>query len=170
MIDTPRLRLVPVTPGDADRICALLWHPDVRRHLCDDALMPRSEIEAAIADSLDPSSLTAYWRLATESDEFAGMVGLQPPSTASLALRAIGWRSRELIVALEPRWWGRGLAREAVGAVATCAARDGVTFAIVACVDLANERSHRLMLRCGFQELGRSRGATAGVVVYEMAV
>lgn len=164
------LALVPVAPGDEDHLCGLLWHPDVRRYLCDDVLLPREEVRQSIAESQDPSSGTSYWRIATVAGVFVGMVGLRPPSTASLALRAIGWRSRELIIALEPRCWGRGLANEAVAAMVVHAGRDGVTFALVASVDGPNDRSHRLMRRCGFEELGRAPGPAHPLVVYERAV
>lgn len=169
-LQTSRLSLAPVGGQDEDRLCSLLWHQDVRRFLCDDALLPRETVRQSIADSLEPSSGTSCWRIATQAEAFAGMIGLHPPSTASLALRAIGWRSRELIIALDPRYWGQGLAQEAVGAVADFAGRDGVTFALVALVDVPNERSHRLMQRCAFQELGRAPGPRHQLVVYERAV
>ena len=169
-LQTPRLTLTPVEMQDEERICALLWHAEVRRYLCDDLLLPRETIRQSIADSCDPSSGIAYWRIASGTSDFVGMVGLRPPSTASLALRAIGWRSRELIIALDPGFWGRGLAGEAVAALADYAGRDGVTFALVACVDEPNARSHRLMQRCGFHELGRAPGPRHELVVYERAV
>ena len=71
-----------------------------------------------MAESCDASSGTSYWRMATETQPCVGIVGLRPPSMASLALRAIGWRSRELIIALDPRYWGQGLAQETVAAIA----------------------------------------------------
>ena len=162
--------LVPVAAADEDGLCELLWHPDVRRYLCDDVVLPLEVVRQSIVDSQDRSSSAAYWRIATDEMPLAGMVGLRPPSTASLALRAIGWRSRELIVALDPRCWGRGLAQEAVTAMLDHAGRDGVTFALVALVDVPNERSHRLMQRCGFHELGRAPGPVHELIVYERAV
>ena len=169
-LHTRRLSLVPVVAGYEDQVCELLWHQDVRRFLCDDSLLPRETVRQSIGESSDPSSGTSYWRMATQADAFIGLVGLRPPSTASLALRAIGWRSRELIIALDPRWWGQGLASEAVGAVADLAGRDGVTFALVGCVDAPNIASHRLMQRCGFHELGRAPGPRHELIVYERAV
>jgi RimJ/RimL family protein N-acetyltransferase len=123
-----------------------------------------------IRDSLDPGSVTAYWRIATPAGATIGLVGLKAPMAAMLALRAIGWRSLELLVALDPRHWGSGLATEAIAAVAAHSAADGVTFAIVAGVDAPNARSHKLMGRCGFQELGRIPGPAHPIVVYEKAL
>lgn len=164
------LRLVPVAVADEDRLCHLLWHPDVRRYLCDDVVLSREAVRQSIAESLDPSSGSAYWRITTNEEPFAGMVGLRPPSTASLALRAIGWRSRELVIALDPRFWGRGLAQEAVAAMTDYSAGDGVTFALVASVDGPNARSHKLMQRCGFQVLGCVAGPAHPLTVYERPV
>lgn len=169
-LNTPRLTIAPVGARDEDCLCELLWHPDVCRYLCDGARLPREGVRQSIAESCDASSGTSYWRIATETQPCVGMVGLRPPSIASLALRAIGWRSRELIIALDPRYWGQGLAQETVAAVADYAGRDGVTFALVAGVDVPDARSHGLMQRCGFLELGRSSRAAHPIVIYERAL
>lgn len=169
-LHTQRLHLVPVEAGDADRLCSLLCQPEVRRYLCDDTEVPRSDVAAWIADSLDLSSITTFWRIATQASDFIGLAGLRPPTTASLALRAIGWRSLELVIAIDSQSWRRGLASEAVEAVCELAGRDGVTFALVASVDEPNERSHALMRRCNFQLLGRAAGRIHPLLVYERAV
>ncbi len=86
-----------------------------------------------------------------------------------MRLRAIGWRSLELIVALDPGAWGQGFAAEAVNAVVGYASRDGVIFAVIAAVDEPNGRAHALMRRCAFQELGRVAGRRHPFIVYERA-
>ncbi len=169
-IQTERLQLAPVATGDADAIWALLGLPEVRRYLCDDEPVPRATVAAWIDESVDPSSVTRYWRIAAAEDGLIGLVGLRPPSTATLALRAIGWRSRELVIALDPGHWGRGLAAEAVHPVVEHGLSDGVTFAILGAVDAPNLRSHRLMARCGFAELGRVAGPVHPIIVYERSV
>jgi RimJ/RimL family protein N-acetyltransferase len=169
-LHTPRLTIAPIRARDEECLCELLSHPDVCRHLCDGVRLPREGVRQLTAESCDASSGTSYWRMATETQPCVGMVGLRPPSMASLALRAIGWRSRELIIALHPRYWGQGLAKETVAAIADYAGRDGVTFALVAGVDVPDTRSHRLMQRCGFLELGRRSGATHPIVIYERAL
>lgn len=167
---TPRLQLQPVATGDVEWMCMLLWLPEVRHYLCNDALLPIEAIREIIADSLDPSSITSVWRIETRGGDAIGLIGLRPPSTAALRLRAIGWRSLELLVALEPRVWSQGFASDAVDAVAADASRDGVTFALVASVDEPNLRSHTLMRRSGFQELGRARGPVHPMIIYERPV
>ena len=168
--DPAPVHIVPVAPGDLDALCALLHPPDVRRYLCDDELIAREDVARTIGDSLDPSSSTAFWRIPAPDGATLGLVRVKPPSTALMRLRPIGWRSLELHVAIDPAHWGQGLARAAIEAIAAYAARDGVTFALLAGVDAPNERSHRLMRGCGFAELGRVPGPVHEIVVYERAV
>lgn len=170
VVQTRRLRLEPVTNADTDGLCALMSLPCVRRYLCDDCPVPRHVVEGWIGDSLDASSLTSYWRIATGAVRCIGLIGLRPSSPEILRLRAIGWRSLELVIALDPKFQGTGLATEAVEAIAELAGRHGITFALVAAVDVPNRRSHALMRRCGFHELGRASGAAHPLVIYERAV
>ncbi len=170
VIETRRLRITPVAVEDLDVIAGLLHAPEVRRFLCGDTCVTREAVAGWIADSLAPSSGVRYWRIATLDDAPVGLIGLRPPSTATLALRAIGWRSLELVIALAPGHWARGLATEAVDAIVAEGLSDGVTFAILGAVDAPNERAHRLMARCGFGELGRVDGPAHPLVVYERAL
>jgi GNAT superfamily N-acetyltransferase len=167
VIQSGRLSLVPVAPPDEAWLADLLREPLVSRHLGHhEALQARDMIE----DSLARSSITASWRLATHSDEHAGLVAIRAPSVATLRQRAIGWRSLEVLILLEPGLWGQGLAAEAVEAVAAYARADGVTFALVGCVEEADTRSRHLMARCGFVELGRAAGRDQPLIVYERAL
>lgn len=159
-----------MTAGDAHALGAILRHPDVRAAWSDPLTRSPQAIDDMIAESIGPASSTSLWRIASADTACIGLVGLRPPSTTSLALRAIGWRSRELVLALDPDFQGHGLAREAIEAIAAVAGADGVTFALVACVDEANQRALRLLVRCGFEELGRGSGAARAIVVYERAV
>jgi RimJ/RimL family protein N-acetyltransferase len=164
------VQLIPVAATDIDRMLSLLHRPQVRQYLCDDTLLPREHVESCLSASLDPACATDFWRIATTAHDFAGIIGLQPPSVAVARLRPIGWRSRELSIALDPELWGRGLARDAIEVVADHALADGVTFALLGAVDEPNVRSRDLMTRCGFVELGRVAGPRHTLVVYERSV
>jgi ribosomal-protein-alanine N-acetyltransferase len=66
------------------------------------------------------------------------------------------WRLPEIGFILHPRYWGRGIAAEACGAViAHVFSVHGVN-AITADVDPRNEASLRLLARLGFVETGRA--------------
>jgi RimJ/RimL family protein N-acetyltransferase len=170
MLGGARVRLVPVGSGDVERISDLLWQPSVRQLLCDGNPMPRADIAALVSRSLDPASIERWWRIETPADGFVGLCGLHVPAAATLQLRAIGWRSLETTIALQPAHWRRGLAREAIEAMAGYAGGDGVTFAIVAAVAEPNLHSRRLLEACGFAELGRVAGPVHTLVVYERPV
>ena len=159
--------LVPLAAGDAECLWALMQAVDVRAHLFEDSPASREAVGAMIAESLDRSRTRCYWRIATKDAHCAGVVGLRAPSQASLALRAIGWRSLELVIAVDPQHRGRGLAAAAVDAVADLAKSDGMTFALVVSADEADERRHRLLQRSRFELLGRTAGAGNVRRIYE---
>ncbi len=166
----PRVELVPVAERDVDRLWAVCQVPDVSRYLFEDAPASREAATELIAESIDPARTGRYWRIATDDVEFAGIIGVRQPSQASLALRAIGWRSLELVVVLDPAHLGRGLATAAVEVVAGMAKSDGMTFAFVASVEDADHCTHRLMQRCGFDVLGRSADVRRPGIIYERAL
>jgi RimJ/RimL family protein N-acetyltransferase len=161
---TRRLKLVPAAGDDAVRIGPLLAMLGA-----DASETWQRPIRAVVEDHLDPASVTALWRLATAEDAHAGLIGLATPRIALGRLRAIGWRSLEMVVAMAPRHRGQGLASEAVDAMVDQAVSDGVTFAVLAAVAAGNGAGHALVRRCRFEELGRIAGGVEPVVVYERA-
>jgi RimJ/RimL family protein N-acetyltransferase len=167
-ISTARLRLVPVGRSDEDALGALFSHDDVARYLSEE-VPSRAAIGDMIGLSLDASSIASFWRVSVDGSGVLGLVGLWPPSTSALALRAIGWRSLELVIAFHPSAWGRGYAREALEAAVAHGLSDGVTFAILGAVAEPNEAAHALMRRSRFDVLGRVAGAKHPITVYERA-
>ncbi len=166
-IETGRLALTPVAAGDMDRLAALLDRTDEWRRR-DLAVTSRGAAEGIIADSVDPASLTSVWRLAMRGGACAGFICVRAPSTASLRLRAIGWRSLEVGVALEPARRGDGVATEALLAVADWLRGDPVIFALVAIVAGDDDRGHALMRRCNFHVLGDAGDTSGDGLVYEL--
>ncbi len=171
-----RFSLRPVERSDEDILVALLARPEVFRHLGDGVPVPRQAVRESIAESSDRASATSLWLIesrATQREAVAvqrimiGLVGLRAPMAEATRLRAIGWRSLEVIIALDPAHWGRGFATEAIAAVAA-EARSSTIFSLLGLVDVPNARSHRLMHRCGFQELGRIAGKAHPLIVHEL--
>lgn len=168
-IATPRLRLLPVTPADTSEIAAFLAR-------LGSACVAFGEVEstevvarAIVADHRDPGTVSRYWRIMTTDGAPIGLAGLRPPQVAIGRLRAIGWRSLELQIALDPGARGSGYATEAVEVVVGDALADGVTFALLTAIDADNVRAHRLMRHCRFHELGRIADRPNPLVVYERA-
>ncbi len=168
-IRTRRLHLLPVTAADEESVCALFWHPDVGRYLSEEVPASRLAIREMIEESRDPSAVSAFWSVTLDGQRKIGLVGVWPPTTSALALRNIGWRSLELVVAFHPDAWGRGYAREAVEPIVAHALADGVTFGVLGAVAEPNVAAHALMLSCGFEVLGRFAGERHPIIVYERA-
>ncbi|MBF9050096.1 GNAT family N-acetyltransferase [Roseobacter sp. HKCCD9010] len=168
-LSLPEGRLRPTEPGDLNAVLALLHDPDVRRFLCDDIMLPR----ATVADMLARSDTLAarglgLWVIETSRGSVAGLAGLEPVS-AEIAVAADMAGKIEPLIAIDPAYWGRGLARGALEALIDYA-RDtlGLT-ELVASVDVPNHRSRQLMQRCGFTDHGRATGPAHGLVLYRMA-
>lgn len=167
---TPRLRLEPVRPSDVAALQDVISAADVAAWTGDLAPDLAQMTARFVEDSRAPAGLTTGWRIARGHDDCIGLVALCEPSVASLKLRAIGWRSRELLILLHPLHRRLGLATETVEAVAAYAARDGVTFALVANVPPQDAGAIALLARAGFDELGRGEDASGPRVIYERAL
>ncbi len=164
----PRGRLRPATADDLDDLERLLHDPRVRRYLCDDVVLPRDSVAAMLArgEQLDPSGL-GLWAIEHLGDRFAGIAGLQPiQDEAAATSTATG--SIEPIIAVQPRYWGDGLASEALGALLLHAREALGLPRLLAAVDQPNLRSHRLMHRLGFKALDTTPGPAHGLLRYEL--
>ncbi len=165
LMQTERLYMRPLEQGDLSALADLLHDPQVRRYLCDDQKLPPATIAGFIVESarLDSRGL-GYWVIGErDGDPFIGVVGLTDPSDEFPLMQG----GIEVLVALRPGGWGRGLATEAAMAVLARAAEVGVD-RVVAGVDVPNVASHRLMYRVGFEEVGRGEGPMGENVFYEM--
>jgi RimJ/RimL family protein N-acetyltransferase len=165
-LPAPGLTLVPARTGDIDRLCDLLWKAEVRRFLCDDRILPRDVVAGMMARSerLDAEAL-GTWMIEAAHDGFVGMAALQPVSEGVIDAGLAG--GVEPMIALYPRAWGRGLARQAIDALATHAGTACQLECLVAAVDEPNARSHHLMRSCSFTEIGRGPGPKHRLVFYE---
>jgi [ribosomal protein S5]-alanine N-acetyltransferase len=149
--ETPRLVLRPVEEADVPELVALLADPEVFRFLLDGAPAPVAqvrEIVAASATSFRTSGVGLY--LATERGDgsVAGLAGFRPAEIGGL----------ELVCALRPRYWGRGLAEEACRACLASAFEAGLE-EVLAGADAPNSASLRLIARLGFEPLRETPGA-----------
>jgi len=164
-LSIPEGCLRPSSAADLDGLCAVLRHETVRVYLCDDTILPRDVVEGMLtrSDALDADGL-GLWMIETSAGT-VGCAGLEPMSEAAASDGTIAG-SVEPLIALLPAARGRGLATAAVDAMAAYAKEVCRLDRLVAAVDAPNEPSHRLIRRCGFQEIGRGPGPKHTLVFY----
>lgn len=162
--------LRPAMADDLHGLVRLLHDEDVRRHLCDDAILPCETIAAMLERSgrLDTHGL-GLWVIEYVGKPFVGVAGLQPVSAEASAAPAMAG-GVEPMIALNPEYWGQGFAGKALDALIGYA-RDSLGLSrLVAAVDRPNARSHRLMRRCGFSAMAKTPGPANDLVLYTLSL
>lgn len=154
LLRTERLVLDPLRTSDSRALGRLFAQKDVRRHLAVGALTPAQALNFAdevIERSRDELAEAGYAALAirlTVGGEARGYCGLRPLPDRITAV--------ELVFALDPSLWGRGLATEAV----RCVLHWGRTIAgvreVVGLCRAENARSRSVMLAAGMREDGQT--------------
>lgn len=142
MIRTKRLLLRPAMPSDVAPLHDIFSDPKAMRYwscLPHDLDQTQAFVDGMI--SADPAA--SLERVVVYNHQVIGRVGL--------------WRIAEIGFIFHPRYWGLGLAREAVGALvdAVFARFPGID-RIDADIDPRNAGSERLLLSLGFVETGRA--------------
>jgi len=163
-------RLRPARREDTTALRAFLHQPDVRRFLCDDEKVSTEFVEDLLTQSRDGEQRgLGLWVVDHDKQAFAGLIGLQgldqSSEKAPQAADAI-----EVIVAVGPRWTGRGLASTALKAVLRHARNRWGFARVLARVDEPNEASHRLFERLGFTRGDTVAGPIYPLVTYELSL
>lgn len=142
-IETTRLSLAPLAAADGDAFHALMIDTDVRRYLCDGQIMPREWADGVIARSVADFAAHGW-----------GLFGIRL-NTGPKLIGVVGfnefWEPPELQIlwALHPDHWGRGLATEASRAVITDAFERLGFARVMAATDPPNVASIAVMRRLG---------------------
>lgn len=159
-IEAARLRLEPLATEDVDAFHALMIEPGVRRYLCDDKIMSRKWADGVIADSL--ASFAAYgWGLWAVREK-----------SASALIGVAGFREffappeLQLLYALHPDRWGKGLATEASVAVMRYGFERLGMSSILTAADAPNVASLAVMRRLGLRLLRRTTDEAGDRVYY----
>ena len=138
-VATERLRLRAFTDDDKDAIVEMRTDPDVKRHL-------GGPLDADAVQQIRDATLGEQW----------GVFGVEETASGEL-IGSVGFvRDRgelELVYEFLPRWWGRGLATEAVGAAIGWAAAHTDDDTVIAVTQTANARSVALLERLGFEQV-----------------
>lgn len=151
-LDTPRLRLRPLAPGDAEGLYRMQSDPDFMRYWSSRPWTTLAQAQALIA--LDQQAMAAhrYLRLAVERREDAALVG-----TCSLfAFDEAGHRA-EIGYGIARAHWRRGYAVESVGALVGFGFDRLGLHRIEAEIDPANRASARSLETLGFRREGLLR-------------
>ena len=160
-------RLRPLRSDDRARVLALLRAPEVRWFLCDNRILTAAEVGDMLVERrlLEADGL-GLWAIEADRAAFAGIVGLEPVSERLREVPELEGGTEPLI-ALHPRFFGRGLARSALAALIDYA-RDRLGLPhLVAAVDGPNQRSHRLLKVCGFRPVGQVEGHAHMLTLYK---
>ncbi len=166
-LSMPHGRLRPARADNLDILVELLQDEDVRRYLCDDTVLPRKTVAEMLARSERLESRDLGLWMIEHSGDLVGVAGLEPVSAEMDAVPAMAG-GIEPIVALNPAYWGQGLAREAMNALILHARQSLRLSHLVAAVDEPNARSHRLMEQCGFAPVGAAEGPANNLVLYRL--
>ncbi|MFD3535477.1 GNAT family N-acetyltransferase [Streptomyces sp. NPDC058664] len=135
-LTTGRLLLRPVRDSDLDAVTRLWTDPEVRRHLGG----PVIETVIRIRRRRIVGAAGFHVVVRAEDGAVLGLVSVEPAARGG---------ETELSYQFLPEHWGRGYAREAVGAVVALTLRG--TPSVVAVTQQENHRSRRLLEAVGLE-------------------
>lgn len=162
---TARLALRPIAPPDREALHTLLTHPEVRRYLMDDEIVPIDDVDGIIATSARhfAEGLPGHFAMRLHADGPVGrLVG-----TSGLTRFADGVKP-ELLYALHPDFRGRGLAVEATRAVLEHVFATSGVPKVFARADVPNRESIRVMELLGMRFVREEVEKGLPLVTYQM--
>lgn len=162
LLKTAHLTLRPFAADDLEDLHRLWTHPGVRKYLWDDKVISVDRAKEEIDASLGRFEQHGFghWALfPTNERKLIGFCGLKPwaePATA------------ELLYAVAPACWGRGLAVEASRAVLRFGFEDQGLKQVWAGADPPNAASFRVMEKLGMSFAKRDHVNGLEVVYYRL--
>jgi RimJ/RimL family protein N-acetyltransferase len=148
-LQTERLVLRPLVAEDAPAIHRISNKPAVRRYLWDDAPVTSAQIEDVVAQSVRMFSEHGVGLFGVRLRDSAELVGF-----CGFGHTRDGPQEIELIYALLPELWGRGLATEASRACLRYAFAHARLDRVVAGADPPNTASLRVIEKLGMKAVG----------------
>jgi len=144
VLNTGRMRLRPIAPGDVDALHALWTDPDVRRYLWDDRIIPRETVVEIVAQSLATFETEGYGFFALElQDRAGGLIGFCGHRPADIEGQI------ELLYGIHPTYWGEGLVAEAANEVLRFGFESCAFDCVIAATDTPNQQSVRVLQKLG---------------------
>ncbi|HQR21106.1 MAG TPA: GNAT family N-acetyltransferase [Burkholderiaceae bacterium] len=145
ILETPRLLLRHLEPGDLQALFALYRDPEMRRYFPDGTLtleQTRTELEWFLNGHPQRPELGLWATVEKRSGRFLGRCGLLPWTIADRA-------EVELAFMIDKARWGEGLATEAALGILQYAQRELGLRRLICLVMPGNERSARVARRVG---------------------
>lgn len=155
LLQTSRLVLRRLAPGDEPAFAAYRSDPEVARYQSWDAPYPLAEAERMVAEmsAADPRTL-GWFQYAVERRDESGLIGDVG------VCRSDEGRQAELGFTFAPAHQGRGYAREAVARIVEFLLVEEGLHRLTAGADGRNVRSARLLERVGFRREGHLLAST----------
>lgn len=159
VLESKRLTLHPVSPGDGDFVVAHWSDPRIRRFLFDATPAVPEEIVQAITESVGDFATAGYglWLIRTARD-------FQP--VGAVGLRRLDDLGLEVFYSLTPASWGNGYATEAVGGVLDYALGPLGLTEVFAEVDAGNAASAAVIERVGMSAFTTVPGVLGPITRY----
>ncbi len=146
LIETPRLIVRELEPGDLDRVAAIYADPDVMRFIGRGGVLTREHAERAIERERAHSTERGFGEGATvirETGELIGVCGLIVWPDID------GAQEVEVAYLLDRPWWGRGYATEVATAIRDFAFDELRRERVVSCIYPDNAASIRVAEKIG---------------------
>jgi RimJ/RimL family protein N-acetyltransferase len=176
VLETPRLRLRPWAAEDEDLCIALLCDPEVMRYVGDAISEEAARAHMANALRRGAGGRLGIWCVEDRATgEKLGDGVLTPipietdePDWAQLVPDAYPEAQIEVGYLLKPAAWGRGIATEVCARLLRFAFEQTALTQAVACTDLENRASQRVLAKCGMRACGTARAYAEEVAWFEM--
>lgn len=162
-VETSRLVLRPLEPGDLESFHRILNDPDVGRYLCDGEPVSAATVESYLRGS---------------EREFAeggvGLFGVRPRGESRLIgfcgfSRAGETGEMELMYGLLPEWWGGGFATEAARASLRHAFEEAGLERVFAGIDEPNAASRKVAGKLGMRRAGGELSSARRVLYFTLS-
>ena len=167
-LQTKRLLLRPLGESHVQSMHELCVHPDVRRYLFKDRLIPVAEVESMVATSqscFDQMGLGFFAVFVAEEGHpseglFVGFCGVRYFDEGP---------SIELLLGMNPTIWGRGFGQEAGRAVLESGFGEHNLGQIIAAAGTPNQRSIRVLQKLGMSFRERRQWHRLDTMFYEIS-
>jgi ribosomal-protein-alanine N-acetyltransferase len=148
ILETARLTLRPLTPGDLDALASMYADPEVMRYIGTGGPRGRDDAARYIDRQLDTYAERGFGEWATVLRESGDMVGL----CGLIVWPDIGGTAElEVAYMLARDAWGKGLATEAAGAIRDWAVSELGRRRLVSCIDPEHAASIHVAQKIGMR-------------------